>query len=241
MLQSVQDQVVVITGGTGGYGRATAQRFHAAGARVIITGLNQQALAQAERDMPGLTAYRYDATSWADWQALFAAVMAQYGRADVLVNNAGGGVAVMPTVQQQVETVETIIALNLTSVVYGCMLFGKQMKAQAFGTIINLSSACATEAWPGFSVYAAAKSGVVSLSKGLYTELRPFNVRVTALIPGAGDTNFSKSAGLAEPPVPYALKPEDVAEAILHICQMPQHCAIEEYRLWGMDQEVIPL
>lgn len=240
-MQNIKNQVVVITGGTSGYGKATARRFHDAGAQVIITGLNEQALALATREMPGIAAHRYDVTVWADWQALFDAVMAQHGRVDVLVNNAGGGVAIMDTVELQAATVDHIIALNLNSVAYGCMIFGKQMRAQGHGTIINISSACATEAWPKFSVYAAAKAGVVSLSKGLYTELRPFNVRVTALIPGAGDTNFSKSAGLTEPATPYALKGVDVAEAILHICQMPQHTAVEEYRLWGMDQEVIPL
>ena len=100
---------------------------------------------------------------------------------------------------QTLEVVDEIIALNLNSVVYGSMAFGKQMRAQGSGTIVNISSTCATEAWPKFSVYAAAKSGVVSLSKGMYTELRPFGVRVTAVIPGAGATNFSKNAGLAEP------------------------------------------
>ena len=137
--------------------------------------------------------------------------------------------------------VDEIIALNLNSVVYGSMTFGKQMRAQGSGTIVNISSTCATEAWPGFSVYAAAKSGVVSLSKGMYTELRPFGVRVTAVIPGAGATNFSKNAGLAEPATPFLLKPEDMAEVILHICQMPQHIEVEEYRFWGTDQEVIPM
>jgi short-subunit dehydrogenase len=172
---------------------------------------------------------------------LYAFVMAKHGRVDILVNNAGGGGVIANTVDQEVAVVDEIIALNLNSVVYGSMAFGKQMRAQRSGTIINISSACATEAWPGFSVYAAAKSGVVSLSKGMYTELRPHGVRVTAVIPGAGATNFSKNAGLAEPRTPFFLKPEDMAEVILHICQMPQHIEVEEYRFWGTDQEVIPM
>ena len=154
------------------------------------------------RRNPGIEAITPNATRWEDWQELFAFVMAKHGRVNILVNNAGGGVAIADTVDQTVEAVDEIIALNLNSVVYGSMIFGKQMQAQGSGTIINISSTCATEAWPGFSVYAAAKSGVVSLSKGMYTELRPFGVRVTAVIPGAGATNFSKNAGLAEPPTP---------------------------------------
>jgi len=240
MLQSVKDQVVVITGAASGYGRATAKRFREEGATVIITDIDEKALREAADEI-GAEAYQQNVTRWEDWQALFASVMATHGRVDILVNNAGGGVVVADTVDQTREAVDKIIALNLNSVVYGSMTFGKQMRAQGSGTIVNISSTCATEAWPGFSVYAAAKSGVVSLSKGMYTELRPFGVRVTAVIPGAGATNFSKNAGLAEPAVPFRLKPEDMAEVILHICRMPQHIEIEEYRFWGTDQEVIPM
>jgi NADP-dependent 3-hydroxy acid dehydrogenase YdfG len=241
MLQSVRNQVVIITGGSSGYGKATAKLLAEAGAKVIITGRDEKTLQQTAEEIPGIETFRADATHWEDWQKLFAFVMEVHGRVDVLVNNAGGGFVIAATVDQQVEIVDQIIALNLNGVVYGGMVFGKQMRTQGSGTIINISSTCATEAWPGFSVYAAAKSGVVSLSKGMYTELRPFGVRVTAVIPGAGATNFSKNAGLAEPATPFLLKPEDMAEVILHICQMPQHIEIEEYRFWGTDQEVIPM
>jgi NAD(P)-dependent dehydrogenase (short-subunit alcohol dehydrogenase family) len=240
MLQNMKDQVVVITGAASGYGRATAKRFREEGAAVIITDIDEKALQKAADEI-GAEAYHQNVMRWEDWQTLFASVMATHGRVDVLVNNAGGGVVVADTVEQQREVVDKIIALNLNSVVYGSMIFGKQMRAQGSGTIVNISSTCATEAWPKFSVYAAAKSGVVSLSKGMYTELRPFGVRVTAVIPGAGATNFSKNAGLAEPATPFLLKPEDMAEVILHICRMPQHIEIEEYRFWGTDQEVIPM
>jgi NAD(P)-dependent dehydrogenase (short-subunit alcohol dehydrogenase family) len=240
-MQNMKDQVVVITGGASGYGKATAKRFRREGANVIITDIDERALAEAVDEIAEVEAYRHDVTDADDWQQLFDAVMQKHGRVDVLVNNAGGGVAVRDTVDQSVEIVDKIIALNLGSVVYGSMIFGRQMRAQRAGTIVNISSTCATEAWPKFSVYAAAKAGVVSLSKGMYTELRPFNVRVTAVIPGAGSTNFSKNCGLPEPASPFALKPEDMAEVVLHICRMPQHIEVEEYRFWGTDQEVIPL
>jgi NAD(P)-dependent dehydrogenase (short-subunit alcohol dehydrogenase family) len=241
MLRSVKDQVVVITGGSSGYGKATARRMVEEGAKVIITGRDQNALLRSCDEIPGLEGCRADASKWEDWQRLGASVMERHGRIDVLVNNAGGGLAIMDTVDQRREVVDDIIAVNLTGTVYGSMIFGKAMKRQRSGTIINISSACATEAWPGFSVYAAAKTGVVGLTKGLYTELRPYNVRVTVVIPGAGATNWSRNAGLAEPPSPFLLTGEDLAEVILHICQMPAHVEIEEYRVWGMDQEVIPL
>jgi NAD(P)-dependent dehydrogenase (short-subunit alcohol dehydrogenase family) len=240
-MQSLKNQVVVVTGGASGYGKATARRFHEEGARVVITDIDEPGLEAAAAEIGGVEAYCQDVMSPADWQDVFRRVMEKYGGVDVLVNNAGGGISVRDTVDQTIEVADLIIRLNLNSVVYGCIVFGKQMQAQRSGTIINISSSCATEAWPKFSIYAAAKAGVVSLSKGLYTELRPFNVRVTAVIPGAGRTNFSKNAGIAEPPVPFSLTPDDMAEVVLHICQLPQHIEVEEYRFWGTDQEVIPL
>jgi len=240
-MQSMKDQVVVITGGASGYGKATAKRLHQEGAKVIITDIDEKGLQATANEIGGVEAYRHDVMTAQDWQKLFDKVMQKHGRVDVLVNNAGGGISIKDTVDQATDVADKIIQLNLNSVVYGCIIFGKQMREQKSGTIVNISSSCAAEAWPKFSVYAAAKAGVVSLSKGLYTELRPFNVRVTAVLPGAGCTNFSKNAGLAEPPVPFVLKAEDMAEVILHICQMPQHIEIEEYRFWGTDQEVIPL
>jgi NADP-dependent 3-hydroxy acid dehydrogenase YdfG len=241
MLRSVKDQVVVITGGSSGYGKSTARRLVEEGAKVIVTGRDEAALKRAADEIAGLQTCRADAASWEDWQRLYSDIMDQYGRIDVLVNNAGSGLSIKDTVDQQREVVDEIIAVNLTGVVYGSMTFGKQMQRQRSGTIVNISSACATEAWPKFNVYAAAKAGVVNLSKGLFTELRPFNVRVTVIIPGSGSTNWSRNAGILEPSNPYLLTGEDVAEAVLHICQMPSHVQIEEYRIWGMDQQVIPL
>ncbi len=240
-MQDLRGKVVVITGGSSGFGKGTAQRFLAEGARVVITGSSEERLRQARESIGGGDWLRADATDPGDWDRLHAFVADRFGRIDVLVNNAGGGVSVKPITDQDVADIDAIIRLNLSSVAYGCRVFGRMMKQQREGTIVNVSSACATEAWPNFSVYAAAKAGVVALSKGCFTELRPYNVRVTALIPGAGRTGFSAGAGLAEPPTPFFLEPKDVAEAIAHICRLPQQIFIEEYRVWGMDQEVIPL
>lgn len=241
MLQSLKDQVALITGGSSGYGKGAAKRLLEAGAQVIITGRDENALEAACEELPGVHAWRADATSWEDWQHLHDEVMAQYGRIDVLVNNAGSGLSIRNTVDQTRELVDQIISVNLTSVIYGSMVFGKEMQRQRSGTIVNISSVCATEAWPGFNAYAAAKAGVVNFSKGLFTEMRPHNVRVTVIIPGSGSTNWSKNAGLSEPDSPYWLTGEDIGEAILHVCQMPSRIEIEEYRIWGMDQQVIPL
>ena len=98
--------------------------------------------------------------------------------------------------------------------------------SQKGGTIINVSSVCAKEAWPGWSVYAAAKWGVLGFTKGLATELAPDGVRVTCLVPGAGDTSFDKNAGFTGRGCVYNL---------------PENVWVEEITVWGIDQVVIPL
>ena len=131
MLRSVKDQVVVITGGSSGYGKAMARRLVEEGAKVTVTGRDESALKRTCDEIPGLEAYRADASKWEDWQRLHATVMERHGRIDVLVNNAGSGLSIVDTVDQKREVVDEIIAVNLTSTAYGSMIFGKQMQQAA--------------------------------------------------------------------------------------------------------------
>ncbi len=240
-MQDLQDQVVVITGGSTGFGKEMAAQFYKAGSKVIITGTNEERLKNAQAEIGEIDIMKSDVTQPEDWERLYKHVTDKYTKVDILINNAGGGVRIKETVEHSIEDIDAIIKLNLNGVVYGSRIFGKLMKQQQRGTIINISSACANQAWPNFSVYAAAKAGVVELSKGLYVELRPYNVRVTVVVPGAGRTHFSRNANIPEPPAPFKLEAIDMAEVVLHVCRMPQHIFVEEYRFWGTDQEVIPL
>jgi short-subunit dehydrogenase len=117
------------------------------------------------------------------------------------------------------------------------------MRAQKSGTIINFASVCAKEAWPGWSVYAAAKWGVLGFSKGLYTELQPDNIRVTCVIPAAAYTGFQKATEGVNPAdfANLSLKAEDVAQVVVDICKLPSHAVIEDVTIWGIDQVVVPL
>lgn len=94
-------------------------------------------------------------------------IVEKYGRIDVLVNNAGGGIRIVDTTEQTKESIDGIVSLNLNSVIYGSSIFGDVMKKQRDGIIINISSVCAHHCWGGWSVYAAAKAGVLNFTKGL--------------------------------------------------------------------------
>jgi NAD(P)-dependent dehydrogenase (short-subunit alcohol dehydrogenase family) len=240
-MESLKDKNVIITGGASGYGRAMVQAFAGEQATVIAADIDEVMLEEVKREVEGIDTYTLDVTSAEAWDAFSSYIASTYGRADILINNAGGAVSVKDTLAQDVAILEKIISLNLTSVVFGSRVFGRMMKEQKEGTIINISSDCARHAWPGFSVYSAAKGGLVNFSKCLYVELRPYNVRVTTIIPGAGNTNFSKNAGIPEPDEPYKLGGPELAAAALHICKQPQCILVEEYMLSGTEREIIPM
>ena len=231
--------IILITGGTSGFGKADAAEFAGRGETVIITGRNETTLSAAANEI-GCDCFRADVTSPGDWNALYEYVKSKYGRLDLLVNNAGCGVSLKPLTEQSIDEITYSVNVNLTGTIYGCRTFAPMMKEQKYGTIINISSVCAKRAWPGFSVYSAAKWGVLGFSKVLYTELRADNIRVTCFIPAAGDTNFDIAAGAAEQRH-VMMKPENVAAGIADIFYLPQHVVIEEMTMWGSDQEVVPL
>ena len=234
----MKDKVVFITGGTSGFGKATAELFSKEGARVIIAARSQEAL-DAVSGSIGCDAVRMDVTDYAAWQAVRDRILDRYGRLDVLINNAGGGVAIKPVAEQTQDEIDRAVALNLTSVIYAANVFAPVFMSQRTGTIINLSSVCARECWPTWGVYGAAKAGVLNFSKSLYLELRPYGVRVTTLIPAASKTNFNPAAGLAA--ADFDLVPSDIAETALYICKLPQHAVVEDVTVWGLDQEINPL
>ncbi len=238
-MNRMEGKTALVTGGSQGYGRAIAQALTRDLARVIIAARNRELLETAREEIGCEAALPMDVTSPADWGRVASHVVDRYGALDVLVNNAGGAVRLVETARQEVADIDAAIALNLNSVVYGCRIFGGLMKERRSGTIINIASVCAKHAWPGWSVYAAAKAGVLAFSKGLYVELQPYKVRVTCLLPAAGSTDFMKHAGGEN--VVMKLQAADVAEAVLSVCRLPDHVVVEEMTVWGMDQEVVPL
>ena len=236
----MKDRIVLITGGSKGYGKATAKAFVDAGALVVIAARGKEQLQQAQIETGCAGYICMDVTRPQDWEnKALPYIMQRFGKLDVLINNAGGGVAISELTNQTAEQIDASIALNLNSVIYGSHTFAPMMKRQKSGTIINVASVCAKHAWPGWTVYAAAKWGVLGFSKNLYVELRPHGVRVSCLIPGAGATDFMKHAG--ERNMDMKLTADDVAAAMLHICTMPAHVVVEEMIIWGNDQSVIPL
>lgn len=235
--------MAIVTGASGGFGLGIAAVLAEEGARVWMTGRREAPLRKAARETGG-TAIVADAGVAGDWDRVFGEVTGKDGRVDILVNNVGAGVAVRPLDEQTDLEIETAMAVNLTGCIFGCRRAAAVMKRQKGGSIINIASVCAIEAWPGFSVYSAAKAGMLQLSRCLHTELRPFGVRVTCLLPSWGATNWGKAAGLPEmDPETRAkcIQPREIGRTVADLCALPAHLVVQEMVLWPLVQEVIPL
>ena len=239
MGNNVGNKIVLVTGGTSGYGKATAANLIRDGAKVIIAARNETELKSVKSEINCADYIPMDVTKVQDWLKAERFIIGKYGRIDILVNNAGGGVAIKNTVEQEFDDIEKIIKLNLSSVIYGSKVFGKYMQKQKGGTIINLASVCATHCWQGYGVYGAAKAGVLNFSKSLYLELQPYNVRVTCIIPAAANTKFAESAGIKVGKL--AMTAQDIADTISYVCDLPDTAVVEEVTVWGIDQVVNPL
>lgn len=240
------DKVIVITGASSGFGRAMAEKFGNAGARLVIVARNAEQLEEVavtiNRSAGSAVAVPGDVTLPDTLKKAVQAAIDNFGRVDVLINNAGGGVKIAPIEEMDEASVQSCLDLNLKSVIHGCRAVVPQMKKQGEGLIINLTSACAKFAWPEWSVYSAAKAGLSMLSRCLHAELRPFGIGVSVIVPGGSNTGFQKNAGIGtfEWDESLALRPEHIADAAFGIVNMPKGGFVPEMVVYGMEQEVIP-
>ena len=228
----------IVTGGGSGFGKGIAEALSRAGAKVWITGRNSDKLAAAAEEI-GVRAFVADASDGRDWDRLLAKV----GDVDVLVNNAGFGGKIAPLTEQDDEGIYAVIATNLTGAILGASRVAKIMAKRRRGVIVNISSVCALHAWPGWSVYTAAKAGLLKFSHALHTEMRPYGVRVVCLIPSWGQTDFNRAAGITDAPVDYkeCISPGQLGKIVADLVAMPDHLTVPELVVQPMVQEIIPM
>ena len=159
-MESIKGKTAIVTGGAKGFGSGISEKLSQIGADVWITGRDEKALARHAKNI-GVRYFKADVADPEDWDALVEAVVNESGTVDILVNNAGYGGTVKPIEEQLIDEITRCINVNLTGVIFGCRKIVPYMKKQKSGTIINISSTCATHAWPSFSVYTAAKANIL--------------------------------------------------------------------------------
>lgn len=181
-----QDKVVFITGGAKGLGRAMAKAFMDEGARVAVNGRNKEALSKFEEEFgssPVLT-FNLDITDYEGTQAALAKVVDEWGKVDILINNAGVVNPLSPAEKIKKEAFDQVIDINLKGVFYTTQIFGKQMIEQGQGRIINISSQVGLFGEKGFLPYALSKNAVNVMARSLAHEWSKYGVTLCSVAPG---------------------------------------------------------
>ncbi len=212
-MERLQDRVAVITGGASGIGAATARRFAAEGAKVIVADLQTRLGAEIAEETGGLFC-ELDVADDAAWTRLMTMVSDRFGRLDVVVNNAGI-VSGQSIEDIDLATWNRVIDVNLTGVMLGCRHGIAAMRANPGGpggSLINIASTAAYAAIPSDAAYSATKSGVRMLTKAVaaHCARAGYNIRCNSLHPGATDTPILAPALAAAPqllPVFHAMSP----------------------------------
>jgi len=223
-------RVVVITGAAKGIGAVTAEKFVAERARVVALDFDGAGLDKVVADLAArggqILGLRADVTSTPDIQRAIESALARWGRVDVLVNNAGG-FATMRAFEDTAESEwEAIVKSNLTSVFLVCKAVLPIMKRQRAGRIVNLSSVVARGAAVRVPAhYAAAKAGVIALTRMLALEVADAGITVNAVAPGTTATDRVLAARTPEDTARVAAaiplgrlgRPEEIAQAIVFL------------------------
>lgn len=221
----LRDKVAIVTGASGGIGQATAVRFANEGAKLVLADVNLQgleAVARAIREMGGTVAFtKVDVSNPIDVEAMVKLALDQFGRIDILINNAGI-IRDKFSWKMTDEQWDLVLDVNLKGTFLCCRAVIPTMRAQNYGKIVNTSSISALGN-RGQANYTAAKAGVSALTRTLALELASNNINVNCVAPGAIDTPMVRSmppeklATWTEHRIPLGRmgKPSDVAS--LHV------------------------
>ena len=222
-MPSDTDPVFLITGASTGIGEVTARHAAEAGYRLVLSARSEDKLAALAEELGGeerALAVTCDVTEWSDQEALVERALGAYGRIDVAFANAGFG-APRGFDQGDVEQWKAMVLTN----VYGCALTIRATMAalkESKGHLLLTGSVAGRRALQG-SLYSATKWAVTAMGEAARQDFNDSGVRVTLIEPGMTDTPFFDS-----PPEIEALKPDDIARAVMFAVQQPPHMDVNE-------------
>jgi 3-oxoacyl-[acyl-carrier protein] reductase len=208
MQQSLSGKIAVVTGGTRGIGRAIAGRLLGEGASVAVCG-------RATESVEAVVG---------EWK--HGAVEARFGGIDFLINNAGIGIF-KSVADLTPEEWRRTIDLNLSGVYYCSHEALPRMRKRGGGYIVNISSLAGKNVFAGGAAYNASKFGLNGFSEAMMLDHRYDNVRVSYIMPGSVDTDFSTRAGTA----PWKIQPEDIAEVVTMLLRMPARTLVSRVEI----------
>lgn len=238
-MESLQNKIALITGGSRGLGKATALALAKEGVDIIITGKNLGNLKSAQKEIENLGVkaffYCFNVTKKEEIHAVAEEIKKNFDKVDILINNAG--IAAFGGILEMEETKwEEIIQTNLMAPYYLCKAIAPLMIAQKSGDIINISSTAGLKGNAVTSAYSASKAGLIALSESLMFELRKHNVRVTTLTPSTISTDMTmKDLKITDGNPEKVLQPEDFAQLIVSLLKFNRRAMLANASLWSVN------
>ena len=221
-------KTAIVTGAGSGFGAGIAQKFAQEGAQVMVSDINMDAAQTVANSIGGL-AQHVDMASNASVQQMITAAEAHWGHIDILVNNAG--ITHLPTPMEDVseDEFDRVFAVNAKSVYLTARHIVPLLKRQNSGVILNIASTAGISPRPNLNWYNASKGWMITATKAMAVELAPFNIRVNALNPVAGetpllasfmgeDTPEMRAKFLATIPLNRFSTPQDMGNAASFLC-----------------------
>ena len=219
-------KIAAVTGSTKGIGYAIAESIAREGAAVAVCGRSQQTVDAAAKRLSESTGSQVsglavDVRDPGQVSEFFKMIDSKFGGLDILVNNAGLGIFA-PVAEITYEGWKETLETNLSGVFYCCKESIPRLRQRGGGSIINISSLAGKNPFAGGAAYNASKFGLNGFSEAMMLDHRRDHIRVTYVMPGSVDTDFSSRSAKAE----WKIAPEDIADIVLSVIRMPARTTV---------------
>ncbi|HAH22887.1 MAG TPA: NAD(P)-dependent oxidoreductase [Prolixibacteraceae bacterium] len=244
----MNQKIALITGATAGIGRETAFLLAQNNYNLILTGRRKERLELVKMQLESnynckVQLLNFDIKKRKEVETALLSLPEEWKAIDVLINNAGLAAGLGPVNSADMDDWENMIDTNVKGLLYTTRIISPWMVERQSGHIINLSSIAGKEAYPNGSVYCGTKHAVAAITKAMRIELMPSGIKVTAIAPGAVETEFSlvrfrgdqeKAAQVYKGFTP--LQAKDIAETILFVITRPAHVNIDDLLIMPINQ-----
>lgn len=241
-MQQLTEKVALVTGGGRGLGEAICHRLGKAGAIALVADIRDELAEKVALEIQAeggkAEAVHLNVTDEEQVTEVVDRIVQQYGRFDILINNAGIDVT-LPIEELTIPDWDRILAVNLRAPFVLSKAVMPHMRQQGSGHIVNIASTAAKRTWANASAYHASKWGLLGFSHALHVEARPHKVKVTAIIAGGMQTPFIFDR-FPDTPIDKLQDPKNVADTIHYVLCQPAETVIPEVMIIPMQESSWP-